>query len=608
MPYPIGPDSTGPNSIHPHSPPDARVHAAGTEHGIPPPDPRGALIESIYRIALEPMSYDRFMGHWDDYISARLAALGALSAPAQDVGSSVPADPEIASHLDIATRLIERTAALHPGTALRDSRGDPRMLIAPSGRIVWTNAAAHRLFDLPRHATVKSLDLPVPQAEGLRQALAGLATATPDAPGISPLVLRIGAPGAGRPVDMAARVIHSPEGATLALEVIAPHWHGAMAQILAEAFALSPGEAAICALVADGLGPADIATRRAAALGTVRTQLKSIYAKTRCAGQADLVRLLHALLRVAEEHDATLGKAGAAPPPGVHTIRVSDRDMPVEEHGPQDGWPVIFLHGMLDGNAVTRACRAQLRAANIRLICPVRPSFGTAAPSPGPIATAPDRLARDIQRLISAMRLDRPVLLGHMAGSVYAFAAAAAAPVGQIRGLVSVSGGVPIRSPAQFAAMSARQRLVAWTARYAPSVLPFVLRAGIRQLRSGGERKFLHSLYESAPRDMAVIADPEIADIVLDGYRFTVAQGHSAFEIDSHQVVRDWSPLVAASDVPVHLVHGAHDPVVSLESVRAFHAEHAARARLTVLEDTGQLVLYRRPEVVIDALTAFFGS
>lgn len=593
MPYPTGPNSTVRNTVAPDAP-------------TPLPDPRGALIESIYRIALEPMSYDRFMGHWDDYISERLAALGALSAQAQDAAAKVPADPEIASHLDIATRLIERTPAPEPGKALRDSRGDPRMLIAASGRIVWSNAAAHRLFDLPRHATIDSLDLPGPQAEGLRQALAALATAAPDAPGIAPLVLRIGAPGAGRPVDMAARVIHSPEGAALALGVIAPRWHGAMAHILAEAFALSPGEAAICALVADGLGPAEIATRRAAALGTVRTQLKSIYAKTRSTGQADLVRLLHALLRVAEEHEATQGTPGAAPPPGVHTIKVSDREMPVEEHGPHDGWPVIFLHGMLDGNAVTRACRAQLRAANIRLICPVRPSFGTAAPSPGPIITAPDRLAQDIQRLIAAMRLDRPVLLGHMAGSVYAFATAAAAPAGQIRGIVSVSGGVPIRSPAQFAAMSARQRLVAWTARYAPSVLPFVLRAGIRQLRSGGERKFLHSLYESAPLDMAVIADPEIADIVLDGYRFTVAQGHAAFEIDSHQVVRDWSPLVAASDAPVHLVHGVHDPVVSMDSVRAFHSGLAARARLTALEDTGQLVLYRRPEVVIDALTAFF--
>jgi pimeloyl-ACP methyl ester carboxylesterase len=107
---------------------------------------------------------------------------------------------------------------------------------------------------------------------------------------------------------------------------------------------------------------------------------------------------------------------------------------------------------------------------------------------------------------------------------------------------------------------------------------------------------------------MDLLADPEIAALLIEGFRFTIAQGHRAFQIDSVQVVRDWSDLVAASAVPAHLVHGALDPVVRAETVRDFAADHPGRVRLTELEDTGQLVLYAAPETVIDAVDGFFDA
>jgi len=251
---------------------------------------------------------------------------------------------------------------------------------------------------------------------------------------------------------------------------------------------------------------------------------------------------------------------------------------------------------------MTRDLRNLLKSNGFHLICPVRRSFGTASPDEsGPVATAPLRLSNDIKCLIDFMGVSKPILTGHMAGALYAHTAARHLGAG-VRGVLSVAGAVPLTSSAQFASMSVRQRIVALTARYTPRVLPFVIRAGINQLDNAGERQFMQSLYQNSPHDLRATAEPEVSDIIVSGYHFTIAQGHRAFEIDSYHVVRDWSDCITGSDHAIELLHGELDPVVSIDSVRAFHGKIANRATLTCLADTGQLVAYTRPEAVIDAL------
>ena len=53
------------------------------------------LIEAIYRIALDPQSYDTFMDHWDDYVADRLGDADATA--------------ELDQHFAIASRLLEET-------------------------------------------------------------------------------------------------------------------------------------------------------------------------------------------------------------------------------------------------------------------------------------------------------------------------------------------------------------------------------------------------------------------------------------------------------------------------------------------------------------------
>lgn len=569
------------------------------------PAPRDALIESIYRIALEPQTYDSFMGHWDTYITEQLQELDNLRASDATRMQSAH-NPEIGTHFEIAARLLDqmgRPEPEMPGPHRQRTR-NPQVLIDGGGRLVWRSAAAEQLFALPPLATIADLGL----SDTLEKALGDMAaqiqggsSAIPPAPLVLPVIPKT---ALETPLYMVARPISDkPQDGCILLTKITPDWPPEMARLLQKGFGLTDAEVEICEGVADGKGPAEIAQGRGNALATVRTQLKNLMGKTRCSTQAELVRLLHSIMRVADQDPGLPARQWSASE-RVTSFALPDRQMMIEHYGDPDGYPVVFFHGMLDGNSMTYAFQAELRRHNLRLICPVRPWFGAAPGSVGPPETAAQRFGADIAQLLRGLEVKKPIFLGHMAGALYAFASAAALDDNPPRGIVNVAGGVPIVSLNQFSSMSRRQRLVAYTARYTPAILPFVVRAGISQMDNGGNRAFLHSLYESTPDDMQILADPEIRDLVLSGYRFTVQQGHKAFEVDGHNVVRDWSALADATKVPVKLLHGASDPVVSAESVRAFAAHRGNRISLEVMDGAGQLLLYKHHKKVIAALCA----
>lgn len=570
---------------------------------------KSQLIESIYRIALEPHTYDAFMSRWDGFIQDRLNELEALRS---EVGT--PETAEVAAHFEIAQRLLEQTRVIDNAKSMAPEYGagsssvgpDPQFLVDNSGAVVWSNAAASRIFCLKRTSQIEDLDLPERYHAALADKVASLSAKSEHKD--PPLVFQMAALAAsdglavGEVVHLQAqRLSEKLDSDLLLIRPLVAHWPPAMPGLLKSTYGLSHSESEICELLSRAHRPKDVAAHRNSSIETVRTQIKSILVKMGCGSQTELVRLLYLLMRVAESHGPARPAAPISDGKMTTVLLKSGNLMPVEVHGPADGKPILFLHGMLEGASLTFDLRESLADRGFRFICPTRPWFGNAEPDYGPIDTAPTRLGENVREMCRQMGIENVVALGHMAGSVYAFACAAEAPE-HISAILNVSGGVPIVSRSQFADMSHRQRVVAYTARYTPRLLPFVVRAGISQINSGGSERFMQSLYANAPVDMATLADTEVRQIVLEGYKFATRQGHSAFEIDSYHVVRDWSSLVARSDVPVTLIHGANDPVVSAQSVRDFAMVLGNRASAEVYEDAGQLILHQFPNRVLSQL------
>ncbi|MEH6739283.1 MAG: alpha/beta fold hydrolase [Sulfitobacter sp.] len=559
------------------------------------PKTKGELIESIYRIALEPQTYDSFMGHWDNFILDQVSKLNTLQADNSDLSAAIT-ETEISNHFAIAMQLLEQAGRPDASDKTETVRSSlPQLVFNGEGILVWHNNAAHNIFGIRYGTTLDDFNLSDEHRADVSALLAGKSATL--------VVLTRMQPADGsRQIPMAFQLSNdSPQERLFMATQVKQSWPNSTGELLSNGFGLSKSEIDICELLVEGQSTAQIAQTRQSALETVRTQMKKILQKTDSSGQVELVSLLHGTMRLAEQETSNPSPA-AKIPDTVINIRLKDRLMPVETFGDPDGTPVIFFHGMLDGNAMTDGLRRQIRHRGFHFIAPIRPSFGNAAPDNREnISTAPARLARDIEALLDATGTQRPILLGHMAGSVYAYAAAA--HLGdRIRGILSVAGGVPLTSASQFASMSVRQRVVALTARYTPRILPFVIRAGINQIDNNGERQFLHSLYQYSPSDMRLLADLEIRDIILSGYHFASTQGHRAFEIDSYHVVRDWTSILAESDHQIEILHGEGDPVVSIASVEAFAQRLSNRASLTKVQDSGQLVLYDQPKAVVAAL------
>ncbi|MCO5145820.1 MAG: alpha/beta fold hydrolase [Aquamicrobium sp.] len=555
------------------------------------------LIDLVYASTIDPHRYDDFMACWQVHLEEVIAG-----SPEEDATDPDAAQAEIERHFNRAFAILERLgrqgAEGRSFGALVDGESRPAVLVEPSGRIIAVNGRARTLFGVSSGDKIDVLSLEAAGLSNIRKALSRIAE---EPPGRLLTVTRVLSPKDGTtPIIALTRAPMIGDRPVALLSVADIEWSERIGELLRQVFGLTPAECEIARGIIAGFPLDRLARERGRSEQTVKTQAKSVLRKLELRNQAELVRMIAGLMQM-DAAPELLSPAGRIGGDGRTTIMLGGtRLLDVSVIGPLGGRPVLFLHGMLDGHGITRAARSLLDERNIRLICPVRPNFDRSSPD-GDAPGAPERFASDIEATLDHLGISSCPVIGHMAGSVYAFAAAAR--LGRrITHIVNIAGGVPIVSTSQFAIMTPRQRVVAHTARFAPKLLPLVLRAGIALLDSGGDRAFMKALYASAPVDFNVASHPEVFAILRNGYRFTVAQGHRAFEIDAHQVVQDWTAVVESSDQKVMLLHGCHDPVVGMQTVRNFAARLGDRAELVEHPTQGQLLFYADPGFVLDAL------
>ncbi len=559
---------------------------------------RSRLIEYLYRVAVEPGQYDELMNSWDCVLSDTISG-----------ENNHFSDAELERHIARAAHILERLekAGELPMPLARSIMLDPNpaMLLSADGRIVAANDTAATQLGARTGLSVSRLEYEKDASAPLLLALERHME-TPDRRSDCLIgLIKAGSRNGGGPVMLALSAVRCPDRAEIAglLTTLAPVWNPLLAQALRHHFSLTKAETDVVQGLVTGQTLSQIAAARGRSVHTVRTQMKTILRKTDLDSQLELVRLVGFMERFGgnghpEDTGADNRPAEDADQPGAITLSTGRR-MEYSLLGPADGRPVLFVHGMLDHAGLTARARDYLFRYRIRLIAPARPSFGSSDPDPAG-DDAPLRFAGYAEELLDALAIDRLPVIGHMAGSLYAVVLAATLGK-RISGILNIAGGVPILSNRQFTAMAPRQRLIALTASHTPHLLPMFLKAGIALIRNGGENAFLNALYKGSPVDHALARQPEIRAILNEGYNFAIAQGFRAFQIDAMQVTRDWSERMEQVTCPVILVHGVHDPVVRIGSVRDF-ARRCKKCTLVESADSGQLVLARDPALVFDQL------
>jgi DNA-binding CsgD family transcriptional regulator len=171
----------------------------------------------------------------------------------------------------------------------------PAVAIDRSGCVIDTNPLAEALFDDHIRISIKDRRLHIGDAEA-RSALEILYSRLRTASDLTPLPCE---PIVVRRRDngpIILRTLPAPADALgaralMTLTPVAPR-PGPQATLLAGVFGLSPAEARLASIIAEGRNPEHAAKELGIRTATVRNQLKSIFSKTSTCRQSELVALL----------------------------------------------------------------------------------------------------------------------------------------------------------------------------------------------------------------------------------------------------------------------------------------------------------------------------
>jgi len=149
--------------------------------------------------------------------------------------------------------------------------------------------------------------------------------------------------------------------------------------------------------------------------------------------------LLLATFRVAAVLREGETNAAAAPKTG-RFVRAADVDLFVQEEGPADGPPVLFIHGTGAWSEIWRGTMHALAAQGYRAIAVDMPPFGYTSRPASP-NYGDDAQARRILGALDALQLEQVTLVGHSFGARSTMQAVFLAPA-RVRALVLVDAAL----------------------------------------------------------------------------------------------------------------------------------------------------------------------
>lgn len=563
-------------------------------------DHRAEIVERLYEVALDPIRLEDLVEVWE-------GRLGPMRVGPVDAAVLLD-DPEIEAHARRASVFLDRFEATRGEAAWNSVLEDyPRTaaFITDGGAFITAcNPAAATAFGLREDSSLADLPFTPEEIHDLRDAILRAVQGRDDRPAL----LRLHSEGSGGPVILRVAPLAGARGRPMALvtstELVWPEGFEAVVQ---QAFGLTAAETDIVRGLTLGQQVREIAEARDRSAETVRTQLKSVHAKTGTRGQPELVRLVLGLMDVA----AVQPETGAMPrgtlePRPFQSLTLADgRRLEWIEFGAPDGAPVLYMHmdfGLIRWPAPAEAAA---RALGLRVVVPVRAGYGRSDLHP----RSTDHLTGvtlDYAAVLDHLRLRDAAVIALGADLRFAANLSILRP-DLVTGILGCAAQLPLQTAAQYERMDKWQRFILANARYAPKVLPFLVQAGFSLARRLGKEAFFTQVNGGSPADMECFARPEVRDAMLEGSEVCLARkwsAHDAFTREAISSEKDWSGVMRNCRVPVMLLQGDQDPQTPRQTIEELAPEYPD-LRLRFLPNTGQLLFFAQWRLVLAELQRF---
>ena len=559
------------------------------------------IISQLYAVVESPQRYEAFMQSLQDKIEALPTRDEADDSTPTFIGEHMN---RACSLVDIVTPWrLDSDSELH---GILAQKMQAMIALDAGGNVIDSNDAANVLYDLTPGATCEALPLDAHDRESLLRIVRETVAHRP-ARNSPNNVQRF----RNRITDRTVLVTVEPyvqrhSGETYAIVRTSDiGWPSYLGSILQDLFDLTRAEVDVLRLMVEGDRVSEIAERRCASVTTIRSQLRSIFAKTDTGSQMDCVRMGFglSLMHEADEGQLIAARIQAAqdtplyPRDDQHRLfhLPGGRQIDYSTFGAEDGAPLLFYHCQTWGDVWFREAVDAASEAGFRIIAPLRPGFGQTTLYEGGYSD-PRAFAPEIEVLLDHLDVERAPLISVGAGFVHALAAAERMPE-RLISITATHPWLPVLCNEDYEGFNGFNKLVAHTRLHFPQGLRFLVKAGFAFVSKSGPEAFARALLRDSPHDVEWVTRPDVLPITVHGLKTHRYQGYlGGFGDIANR--EDWRDLIRDCPVPIRFVIGEHDRNVQWRSARGFAEEHD-HVTLSVMRDSGYLVHHQHSDQIL---------
>ena len=385
--------------------------------------------------------------------------------------------------------------------------------------------------------------------------------------------------------------------------VIDARWKTNAAELIKREFELTTAEKDLLVGFLDGQTTQDMATARQRSHSTVRTQFHSLMGKMGAQSQTEMLRNALSVSQFVEQVGEIAEVVRHPHRKRVDIVRPGGRSVEITMAGDLTGAPIIFLQDPLIYTFSGTVEQAFYDSGHCVLsIC--RPGYGDTDP-PLEGEDYLDTFASDLDALLDQLGHDSCMLLSSGTSSTFMFSASPYYSK-RITGLIQMDAAVPrpyfndlrTSSPwAQGALNAAEKHRV---------LQEFMIKSGIRTWKAIGQERFLRAQFGNATAgELALVTEPETLKEAQKGMDTAMKQGLDYLVNDTFRAFSDYKAEVAATDLPILVIHSENNSLFPITAIRNFAGEFSARTTLVELSEGGFLSINKHAEAIMQHIARF---
>ena len=551
------------------------------------------IIELLQRMDGDPVQFDEIMQTWN-----------ALFERAAGNQETTFADVEAAAILSISsdTQIDDPSSVGRRVGHLLNQFESPAFLVRENGHVVTQNISAAQRFGMQLGASLDALPFSLERDENISNAIR--ASVNPKKNLNDAILIRAYSEDDDRPVTLSiAPSKTSGDGPGEALVfVVDASWKTEAAGLIKREFDLTEAERVLLEAFLDGQSTKDMAESRNRSHATIRTQFHSLMTKMGARNQTELFRNALSVSQFVDNIDDIAQVLRHPYRKRVDLLRPHGRSVEVTIAGDVSGTPVVFLQ-----DAMCYTFRSQiekaLHDAGICVLSICRPGYGDTDPGPKGESVY-ETLAGDIKALLQQLGHDSCVLMSARTSSAIMYRLSPYV-ADMVTGLVQVAACAPIQYFDEQGTTISWPQAVIRASKKSPSLMKFMIKSGIRAWAMMGHKRFLQLQFRKSSDDLDFLLSLDEFRESNAAFETATKQGYRALTDDTFVIFSNFNDDVGATDLPILLLHGQKDVVFSVDGVRDFVKDHAARCTAVILPDAGFSMFATHTDEVVCQISAF---